>query len=453
MNSALTLSQLQHYLADAVRNSLPGRGVWVTAELVDVRIAGGHCYMELVEKDARGQTVAKMRANIWRNLLPSLRKKFYAATGADIVTGLKVMVGGCANHHPLYGLSFNIQDIDPSYTLGDMERLRREILDALKAENVLELQRSLHISPVPQKIAVISTAGAAGYGDFIDQLLHNTEGFRFYPCLFEAVMQGERTSASVRAALQRIEETIDFWDCVVIIRGGGATTDLNGFDELELARAVATFPLPIVVGIGHERDRTVLDEIAHTRIKTPTGVAAFFVERARGWLAEAMTRVNEITRYAGEYVNGEKRRLSQAGATIPSLASARVGKARAGLESVARILPALGQTQIAREEARLKGISALMPTIIGRRTEAERHDLSLAEERLLSALHTTLRRHTDRLASLSGLIDAYSPIRTLERGYSITRIDGRAVRKSDDVAPGAVITTQLADGTISSKVL
>lgn len=453
MMQAYTLTQLQNIIGEAVRRSPAGNGIWVTAELVDVRLSGGHCYMELVEKDSAGQTVAKLRANIWRNILPLLRKKFHDATGSDIVTGLKVMIGGIPTHHPLYGLSFNIRDIDPSYTLGDMERLRREILEALHREGVLSAQKELNMPAVPQRIAVISSAGAAGFGDFTDQLLNNAEGFVFYPCLFEAIMQGERTSESVREALQRIEESIDFWDCVVIIRGGGATTDLNGFDELKLARAVATFPIPIVVGIGHERDRTVLDEIANTRIKTPTGVAAFFVERARTWLGEAIARVNAITRYATDYLNGEKRALSQYAAIIPTLAGSRLKRAESLLQTVAGTLPVICRSHLLKADSRLQSTIALLPAIAGHRKDLEMQRLSVIESRCREQASSAVGRAGERLKNLESLVEAYSPVRTLERGYSITRdAEGRTIRDITAAKPGALITTEFASGRISSVV-
>ncbi|MCM1291300.1 MAG: exodeoxyribonuclease VII large subunit [Prevotella sp.] len=448
--TAYTLSQLQQEISYAVSTSPAGRGLWVTAELVDVRESGGHLYMELVEKNETGQTIAKMRANIWRNTLHYLQKKFYDATGSYIVTGLKVMVGGMAGNHPLYGLSFNIRDIDPSYTLGDMARLRREILERLKREGVLDWNKRREMPAVPQRIAVISSRGAAGYGDFQDQLTNNASGTVFYPHLFEAVLQGDNTSSSIRAALSRIEESIDFWDCVVIIRGGGATTDLAGFDEYELARAVATFPLPIVVGIGHERDRTVLDEIAHTRIKTPTGVAAFFVERAADWLNRAETLVNAITRYASEYVNGEMRRVAQLGAMLPALVTGRVQKGMSDLTRLGAIIPTIGKSRLERYQQRLNHITTILPMLASQRLKPEMMRLDTFSGQVKDRSLAVLGRMDERLAGVEQVISAYSPARTLSRGYSITRCDGKAVRRAEDIPSGVEIATELSDGTLYS---
>lgn len=426
----LTLSQLTAGIGQAIRMAPGLQNAWVTAELSDVRLSGGHCYMELIEKNPAGQTVAKIRATIWANRFNYIRSKFMGATGRDIATGMKVLLNGAAAHHPLYGLSFSVNDIDPSYTLGDMERLRREILMQLHREGVLENNRKLSMTPVPQRIAVISAAGAAGYGDFINQLEGNPEGFVFYPCLFQAVMQGDRTSESVRQALEMIEMTVDLWDCVAIVRGGGATTDLNGFDDYALAKAVATFPLPVIVGIGHERDRTVLDEIAHTRLKTPTAVAAFLTDSLRNAWTRATSLCDWTARYSADRLNGEARRLTNAEAMIPALAQARLSAARALLEREATRIPLLAGSRIAAASSRLDGMARLLG--------------ANAMGRLQAASH--------RLDKLNALVGALSPANTLKRGYSVTRVNGHAVTSVNDAPRGTVIETQLYDGTVRSTV-
>ena len=429
-NRAITLLTLQQEIGNAVRYCRAAQGVWVTAEFSDLRVAGGHCYMELVEKDATGNTVAKMRAMIWSNTLHAIRAKFYAATGRDIATGIKVMVRGSANHHPIYGLSFTISDIDPSYTVGDMERLRREILNKLKAEGILERNRSLNAPAVPQRIAVISAAGAAGYGDFINQLNSNPEGFKFYPFLFGAVMQGDRTSASVRNALMQVESTIDLWDCVVIIRGGGATTDLNGFDEYELAKAVALFPLPVIVGIGHERDRTVLDEIACVRCKTPTAVAAYLIDSLRTAYNAAVDRVQKIVRYSSDALKGEKYRLA----------------------NIETALPARVQTRILRSEKKLGDLGHAIERALSRRAVAESEKLRMLRYRYERACLSITERPMLKLKNLENMVRLLSPENTLKRGYSITLVNGKAVKSIEDIKTGDAIETRLPDGTLRSEI-
>ncbi len=276
---ALSLSQLNRRVADAL-SMAPLQNVWVVAELSDLRISHGHCYVELMEKDAdTGTVTARLRAVMWASVFPRLNAEFMAGTGRRLESGLKVMVCGTVSYHAAYGISFVISAIDPSYTMGEAERRRREIIDRLTKEGVLDLNRSLEWPDVPSRIAIISARGAAGYGDFIHQLFTNASHLRFSTTLFEAMMQGDRTSPSVIAALEEIAMRADDFDCVVIIRGGGATSDLLAFDDYALANNVAQFPLPVVIGIGHERDITVLDYVANMRVKTPTAAAEWLIAR------------------------------------------------------------------------------------------------------------------------------------------------------------------------------
>lgn len=429
-NKFISLQQLQQLVGNTIRMNPQLQGVWVTAELSDVRIAGGHCYMELIEKDILGNTCAKMRAMIWNSTFNILRGKFYAATGKDISTGMKVMVRGSANHHNLYGLSFTISDIDPAYTVGDMERLRREILEKLSKEGIIDRNRQLRFPPVPQRIAVISAAGAAGYGDFMNQLDNNADGFKFYTHLFPAAMQGEKTSQSVRDALEMVESTIDLWDCVVIIRGGGATTDLNGFDDYDLAKAVALFPLPVAVGIGHERDRTVLDEIACMRCKTPTAVAAMLIDSLRIAYTAAVERVKKIARYSVEAMRGEKYRLS----------------------NIETALPARVQTRIMRSEKHLSELGHAIERALSKRYSSESERQKLLRYRFEKACSQITERPMIKLKNLENMIRVLSPQNTINRGYSLTMLNGKAVRSVTALKEGDVLETRLSDGTISSVI-
>lgn len=379
---------------------------WIQAEFSDLQIKGGHCYVELVEKNEAGATVAKMRANIWRGTLGILQRKFEQATGRQMQTGMKVLVRGSVSHHSVYGMSFVIDDIDPSYTLGDIERIRREILARLSHEGIIDSNKRLPIGYPPQRLAVISSDSAAGYGDFINQLNNNPDGFVVYTRLFPAVMQGERTAASVMAALSEVERTLDFWDAVVIIRGGGATTDLNGFDNLDLARRVATFPLPVIVGIGHERDRTVLDEIACVRCKTPTAAAAYIIDSMRIAYSKAVELVTRIARYGSDSLRGEHLRLTGLMQTVPATARRRITQESGAIERMAL--------------------------------------------KTSNAASGALTRERMRLQRLDDMLRLLSPDNTLRRGYSITRVDGRAVCDPAAVPLGATVVTTLAGGEIRS---
>ena len=426
----ISLSQFTSAISRVVNTSRELTGAWVTAELSDVRVAGGHCYMELIEKNEAGLTVAKLRATIWQSNLNNIRKKFFLATQRDISNGLKVLIRGNVSHHSIYGLSFNITDIDPSYTLGDMERLRREILQRLAKEQVINLNKSRQLTIAPQRIAIISAEGAAGYGDFMNQLIGNREGFVFYPYLFPCVMQGDKVSSSIRQALALIESTADLWDCVVIIRGGGATTDMNGFDDYELAYAVATCALPVVVGIGHERDRNVLDEIAHTSLKTPTAVAAFFIDRLRYAYDAVINMADGIRQTAVDKLRGEERRLATIESVVPQYASRRLTENRSRLQELSGRLPLLITGRIGRENTKLSG-----------RWE------------LISSLTTTLiSGGQQRISNYEQLLKVLDPSNTLRRGYSITRVDGKSVKNAEELKPGTVLETKFYNGEIKSRV-
>ncbi len=448
----MRLSEFTQLVGGAIRSVPALQSAWVTAELSDVRVSGGHCYMELVEKDASGATVAKLRATIWASRFYGISQKFRSVTGRDIAAGMKVLLNGAATHHSVYGLSFSVSDIDPSYTLGDMERLRREILERLAREGILGYNRNLTMPAAPQRIAVISAESAAGYGDFVNQLHGNPEGFVFYDLLFPAVMQGDRTSASVRAALDRIEMSVDFWDCVVIIRGGGATTDLNGFDDYDLARRVTTYPLPVVVGIGHERDRTVLDEIANTRLKTPTAAAAFFIDRLRTAYSDISARVSDVARYASDRVVGETRRLANLEAMVQPLVNARISATRTHLESIVSRLPVMAATRLATASERVGLIGRMVDALASSRIAAASGKVDDMAGRISQAATERFRKEETRLENFLGLVEALSPEKTLRRGYSITTVDGHALRDSDGLKPGMEIRTRFWKGEAVSVV-
>ena len=383
-----------------------GGDCWLHAELSEVRAnAGGHCFVEFVQKDPHGnQLLAKARGTIWANVFRLLKPYFEQETGQAFVAGIKVRVQVRVDFHELYGYSLAVLDIDPSYTVGDMARRRREILRKLEQEGVLNLNKELEM-PVPaRRIAVISSATAAGFGDFCNQLEHNPYGFRFKVRLFPAIMQGERVEQSIIAALDAINAERDDWDVVVIIRGGGATSDLSGFDTYLLAANCAQFPLPVITGIGHERDDTVLDSVAHTRVKTPTAAAEFLI--------------------AG---------MKQAADRLDACARALAEKMRRRLEG---------------EKGRLEHLSGKMPSAVAMRCLHESHRLEDLGKQLQAAAAWRTNRESHRLALLQQQLQALSPERMLKRGYSITLKGGKAVKSPAEVAGGDVLTVVLWKGNI-----
>ncbi len=452
-NVALSLRQYTSEIANSIRTNPVLQSRWVIAELSDVSERGGHCYMELVEKDDRGVTIARLRGTIWaNNFAYKIKPKFEQITGQKFKSGLKVMLFGSASFHEQYGLSFNITDVDPSFTIGDMERIRREIIETLTREGVVNCNRMLQMPRVPQRIAIISAKGAAGYGDFMNQLQSNPVGFKFYTHLFEATMQGETTSNSVIKALNDIEMTIDLWDCVVIIRGGGATSDLNGFDNLELARRVATFALPMVVGIGHERDRTVLDDIANVRVKTPTAAAEWLIMCAQQTLDQALALANQVARYVKDRTSGASKQLSHIEGTIPIIAKQQIIKSKSNLAAIASALPYMTKNKILSANRTIDALARdVQHSAIGKISAAQTY-LKTMSDALANAAPKAIVNQDKRLKALENVVEALSPQKTLRRGFSLTKVNGKTVKSIDQLADNDVITTYLADGEITSVV-
>lgn len=392
---------------------------WITAELSDVSVRGGHCYMELVEKSAEGRMVAKMRATIWQSVYYRVRARFVAATGREFSSGIKLMLRGSANFHEVFGLSFNVSDVDPAYTMGDMERVRREILAALGKEGILDANKATELSPDPQRIAVISAPGAAGYGDFMNQLHSNPYGIVFYTRLFESVMQGDRAAESVRRALAYVAMTVDLWDCVVIIRGGGASTDLNCFDNLELAREIALFPIPVIVGIGHERDRTVLDEIAHTRVKTPTAAAEFLSGRCGDSLRKAEDLVQKILSGVNETLTGSRRQLEMLGTKVRETGRSRISSAMSRLDSAGAVIPAIARRRIDLARGNMLSIAKMLPASAASTLSLQKSALRHLDALLRAALPSVVTANKEKLKAIEGIVSALSPDNTLRRSSLI----------------------------------
>lgn len=329
--SLYALNALVH---EAVSNALPDE-YWVEAELAECRERNGHCYMELVEKDERSNSpIAKASAKCWRQTWTLLHATFLRATGQPLRAGMKVLLRVYPQFHETYGFSWIVSDIDPTYTIGDLARRRQEIIKTLKAQGVFDLQRELRLSPFAQRIAVISAESAAGYGDFCRQLLDNEYNLQFHTELFPAIMQGERVEQSVIQALNLINNRIDDFDAVVIIRGGGATSDMSGFDTLPLAENVANFPLPIITGIGHDRDECVLDMVSHTRVKTPTAAATLLITHLCNTLQQVANAENVIAHYALDRLQRHRLQLEHITTLLPHLAQRLMTEAHHSLERI-----------------------------------------------------------------------------------------------------------------------
>ena len=419
MEKALTLYELNSLVRETIEEELH-QEYWVEAELSEVREVRGHCYMQLVQYDRSEEggkrkryentPIAQASAKCWQSSWQLLRPYFEKETGQRLHAGMKVLLQVYANFHETYGFSWIVTDIDPTYTMGDMARKRQEIIRVLKDEGVFDLQKELPLPLFCQRIAVISSANAAGYGDFVNQLENNEYGFQFHTQLFPAVMQGEDVEKSVIAALEQIfRGSENSFDCVVIIRGGGATADLSGFDTLALAENVANFPLPIITGIGHERDESILDMVSHTRVKTPTAAAAFLIDHLKEVLEVLNDAQERITRYAQQ----------------------KLSTLNAQLSVVAEAIPRLFSVVKTRQDARLDSMQEKMTMLIERRLETEQHRIQLVSEKVKSLDPTLL----------------------LRRGYSITLHNGKVVKDVSVLNTGDELETRLAHGSVRSKVL
>ena len=428
---ALSLVELNGLVRQSIRTCLPDE-YWVQAELSDVRANySGHCYLEFVQKDPKSNALlAKARGIIWSNVYMRLRPYFERETGQAFVSGIKVLVKVTVDFHELYGYSLTVVDIDPTYTLGDMARRRREILKRLEDEGVLTLNKELDFPYLTQRIAVISSATAAGYGDFYNQLFHNAWGFVFYVRLFPAIMQGDKVEETIIRALEQIYQEIDHWDAVVIIRGGGATSDLSGFDTYELAAHCAQFPLPVITGIGHERDDTVLDMVSHTRVKTPTAAAEFLISRMREVAEELESYREQIRQGVPERLEREKERLDRWVSRIPGKVLMRLQAEQFRQENLARRMQMAWQTRLVHEQYRLQ-----------------------LSQRLTQAVTARLQKEEHRLELLEQQVKAASPEVLLKKGYSITLKNGKAVTDASELQPGDEVQTRLAKGTVNSRIL
>ncbi|MDR0865035.1 MAG: exodeoxyribonuclease VII large subunit [Candidatus Symbiothrix sp.] len=402
-----TLSQLNSLVSEELKNAFPD-AYWVMAETSDVRLnKNGHCYLEFIEKKASDNSlIAKARGYIWANTYQLLKPYFESQTGQSFVSGLKVLVKVSVDFHPVYGYGLSVMDIDPAYTLGDMQRHRQEILNRLEQEGILSLNKELEMPLIPQRIAIITSPTAAGYEDFLDHLTNNKQGLVFYPHLFPAVMQGEQTGKSIIAALDSIYKNEELFDVVVIIRGGGATSDLASFDSYSLASNCAQFPLPIITGIGHERDDTVLDFIANYRAKTPTAVADYLVNR----LEEAATGLAECQ---SDIIYAGRRMLDSA---------------TEKLRQLIRYLPIQAHNSIEQHYR-------MLDTLKNNLRKSEKQFI-LREESLL--------KEKESFFKLS------SPQYILSKGYSITLKDGKAVKSAKSLQKGDTIETILSEGKITS---
>ncbi len=406
----LSLLELNGRVKSTLQFEMPD-AYWVQAEISSISPSGqGHCYLELVQKDATGRNfLAKAKANIWRGTWLKLKPYFEAQTGETLKVGMKVLLQVTVTFHEVYGYSLVVQDIDPAYTMGDMARRRKEILEQLARDGVIGLNKELEIPALPHRIAVISSATAAGWGDFRNQLDGNIYGFRFYVKLFPALMQGDDVERSVVSALNAVAARRDDFDLVVIIRGGGAVSELSCFDSYNLAFNIANFPLPVITGIGHERDDTVADVVAHTKVKTPTAAAEFIINR----VFDTASELENLTRRMSDAITG----------------------------------------RMNTENVRIEGLSQKLPSLFAVLRARQEQLLETVWIRSVNGVRNLLTSQTHKLEILDKTLAAADPAVILKRGYSLTRAGGRVVKCASDLKKGDRLTTVFADGSVESEII
>ncbi|MDD2798296.1 MAG: exodeoxyribonuclease VII large subunit [Bacteroidales bacterium] len=431
MKDALSLYELNSLVKVALKECFPDK-YWVRAELSEVRTTGvGHCYVEFVEKESRnGNIVAKMRGNIWATTFKLLRPYFEEETGQPFGSGLKVLVQVSIDFHELYGPSLTVTDIDPTFTIGDMLRQRLEIIKRLKEEGIFD-QNKQHSFPIlPQRLAIISSATAAGYDDLTNQLRTNSGKYAFSMTLFPALMQGEQAESTILKALNAIDKRKEEFDVVVIIRGGGAVSDLSCFDSYALAKRCATFSLPIITGIGHERDESILDLVAHTRMKTPTAAAEHLIsclENLENYLFEIQYKIIEKTKWM---IENEKNRAA----------------------SLTYQLSNRTNILLNNESNRIINTSHLLKNEIRNTITSQNIKLKEWQFILKSAFKQNIQNEKGKLAFFEQTILLSSPETMLKKGFSLTLKNGKVVRSATELQTGEKITTFFADGEKESII-
>jgi exodeoxyribonuclease VII large subunit len=454
MDDKLSLTELQLIIRDSLYISLPGM-YWVVAEIAEIRInQSGHCYLELIEKDpAEINIKAKVRAVIWAKKFSFLNLFFENATGESLREGFKVLLKITVEYHEIYGLNLVINDIDPSYTIGEMAVKRQQIIRRLEQEGVFTMNKELDFPMLPRRIAIISSKNAAGYTDFLKHLNENNFGYVFQTVLFEASMQGTETEISVINTLIQISEKTDLFDVVALIRGGGSQSDLSWFDNYNIAYHITQFPLPVLTGIGHEKDITVTDMVAYQSLKTPTAVADFIVNS----VAETENRLTDLSKSISEIsqsvLSDAREKLDMSKMKLIPVTMENIAAVKKKLSSIVIAAINIGKEYLIREEitpANMK--SRLISGVKTYSSEKEKQNVKyLSDLRTISDKYLKLNVNTlDRLKNSLFILD---PENVLRRGYTITSFNDRIIKNSGVPKDGDDIETRFSDGTVKSRVM
>jgi exodeoxyribonuclease VII large subunit len=453
MADKLSLTELQLLIRDSLYLALP-QTIWVVAEISEITVnSSGHCYLELVEKNQEEKNVrARVRGIVWSSRFSFIRSFFENITGESLRSGLKILVKAKVEYHELYGLSLVISDIDPSYTLGEMEIKRQLIIKRLEEEGVFSMNRELEFPVLPQRIAIVSSKNAAGYTDFINHLNVNSYGYLFYTVLIETAMQGTETEEGVIGALDKIAANSEHFDVVAIIRGGGSQTDLSWFDSYGIAYHITQFPIPVLTGIGHEKNMSVTDMVAYSALKTPTAVADFLIDgmaAAENKLDELGSDIREIVR---TIIEENRNMIESHSIRLLPLARIMLSASREKISARVMELARIGKENTYRAgiiaaslKSRLLSSAKIFSADRARSAES-------ASQKLISFTMGSLNTNRERLTSLENALNFLDPSNVLRRGYTITSVDGKILKSSAHLTGGEIIDTRFIDGTIKSKV-
>jgi exodeoxyribonuclease VII large subunit len=450
----LSLSQLNKQIKESIESAFP-ETYWVVAEISEFKInRNGHAYLELIEKDNDTDRVtAKARATIWSYTLRMLKPYFETTTNQELKAGLKVLINISLEFHEIYGFSLNIKDIDPAYTLGDIERRRREIIKQLSEEGIFDLNKELELPSVIQKIAVISSATAAGYEDFMKQLNSNPYGYKFYLKLFPAMMQGEQTESSIIAALEHIYEYEDFFDTVVIIRGGGAKADLMSFDKYDLAVNTAQFPLPVITGIGHEKDVSIVDMVSHTSVKTPTAAAEYIISHNADFESYVDSLFEQINEYVSTKLAEEQNRIDYIARNLSPNVLNRLNAENLKLSLFKEQFNSEAVRFIEKQKNILLHHADHVENTVRFIVRFQQKNLVLYHEKLSYRIGNQFKRSKRKLDYFENTVKHLDPVNLLKKGYSITRYNGKILTETNKLKAGNEVETILYHGKFTSKVI
>lgn len=451
MKHRITLSELHNKISNSFKENFAD-SFFIVAEINELNESRGHAYLELIEKDKSEVLLAKARATIWARTYRMLKPYFESATGHKFEAGLKVLLVVTVEFHEVYGYSLNIKDIDPSYTVGDIERKRLLIIKRLEEDGVMGMNKELEFPIVPQKVAIISSETAAGYGDFIDQLQNNDYGFKFYTKLFPAAMQGEETESSVINALEQIFEIDDIFDIVVIIRGGGSKSDLSWFDSYQMALNISQFSLPILTGIGHEKDESIIDLVAHTSLKTPTAVAGFLIDSVAEYYNYLMQLSEDFSYKIKDIIAENKNNLDFLMSKFKPVVNEILFKQNSDLELIKHSLKNIVNIKIQEQNYILQKIPVKIENSVQKYISLEKQNIEMKYVYLKNIAKNSIIKQKHKLKIFEQKNNLLSPNNILERGYSFTLLNNRIIKSKNDIKKGDIIETKLIDGSFKSKV-